>query len=59
MLKNAIKEQSDNLHADPDFVKVMKTARRKCCKRRRIVPMHQREIVALIVYIQRLEQILK
>jgi cytochrome c oxidase cbb3-type subunit I/II len=47
-----LKNNEDKLHADPDFVKVMKTAKKKSCKRRRIVPMHQREIVALIAYIQ-------
>jgi cytochrome c oxidase cbb3-type subunit I/II len=57
--KNAIKEQSqkieDNLHADPDFVKSYEDSKKKAVARgEEFVPMHQREIVALIAYIQRL-----
>jgi cytochrome c oxidase cbb3-type subunit I/II len=64
MLKNAIKEQSQRLKTTfmqiLTLLKVMKTVRRKLLKRRRFVPMHQREIVALIAYIFKgLEQILK
>jgi cytochrome c oxidase cbb3-type subunit I/II len=57
--KNAIKLQSqkieDNLHADPDFVKSYNNSKKKAeAKGEKFVPMHQREIVALIAYIQRL-----
>jgi cytochrome c oxidase cbb3-type subunit I/II len=57
--KNAIKIQSqkieDNLHADPDFVKSYENSKKKAAaKGEEFVPMHQREIVALIAYIQRL-----
>ena len=57
--KNAIKVQSqkieDNLHADPDFVKSYENSKKKAeAKGEKFVPMHQREIVALIAYIQRL-----
>ncbi len=57
--KNAIKEQSqkieNNLKADPDFVKSYEDSKKKAAaKGEEFVPMHQREIVALISYIQRL-----
>jgi cytochrome c oxidase cbb3-type subunit I/II len=57
--KNAIKEQSqkieNNLHADPDFVKSYENSKKKAeANGEKFVPMHQREIVALIAYIQRL-----
>ncbi|MEZ7513890.1 cytochrome-c oxidase, cbb3-type subunit I [Flavobacterium frigidarium] len=57
--KNSIKIQSqkieDNLTADPDFVKSYANSKKKAeAKGEEFVPMHQREIVALIAYIQRL-----
>jgi cytochrome c oxidase cbb3-type subunit I/II len=57
--KNAIKEQSqvieNNLHADPDFVKSYENSKKKAeANGEKFVPMHEREIVALIAYIQRL-----
>ena len=57
--KNAIKEQSqrieDNLSQDPDFVKSYENSKKKAAANgEEFVPMHQREIVALISYIQRL-----
>lgn len=56
---NSIKIQSqkieDNLTADPDFVKSYANSKKKAeAKGEEFVPMHQREIVALIAYIQRL-----
>jgi cytochrome c oxidase cbb3-type subunit I/II len=57
--KKAIQLQSqkieDNLHADPDFVKSYEDSKNKAAARGEdFVPMRQREIVALIAYIQRL-----
>ncbi|WP_413997737.1 cytochrome-c oxidase, cbb3-type subunit I [Flavobacterium sp. W1B] len=57
--KNTIKEQSqmieDNLHSDPDFVKSYENSKKKAeAKGEKFVPMHEREIIALIAYIQRL-----
>ncbi|WP_339658436.1 cytochrome-c oxidase, cbb3-type subunit I [Flavobacterium frigidarium] len=57
--RNLIKIQSqkieDNLTADPDFVKSYANSKKKAeAKGEEFVPMHQREIVALIAYIQRL-----
>ncbi|MDG1870620.1 MAG: cytochrome-c oxidase, cbb3-type subunit I [Flavobacterium sp.] len=57
--RNSIKIQSqkieDNLTADPDFVKSYANSKKKVeAKGEEFVPMHQREIVALIAYIQRL-----
>lgn len=57
--RNSIKIQSqkieDNLTADPDFVKSYANSKKKAeAKGEEFVPMHQREIVALIAYIQRL-----
>lgn len=57
--RNSIKIQSqkieDNLTADPDFVKSYANSKKKAeVKGEEFVPMHQREIVALIAYIQRL-----
>lgn len=57
--KKAIQLQSqkieDNLHADPDFVKSYEDSKKKAAARGEdFVPMRQREIVALIAYIQRL-----
>lgn len=44
-----------NLHSDPDFVKSYEDSERKAkAKGERFVPMNQREIVAVIAYIQRL-----
>lgn len=57
--KAAIKEQSmlieKNLHSDPDFVKSYEESKKKAAaKGEQFVPMHEREIVAMIAYIQRL-----
>ncbi|OCB78695.1 cytochrome-c oxidase, cbb3-type subunit I [Flavobacterium crassostreae] len=57
--RNAMKIQSqkieNNLNADPDFVKSYENSKKKAiAKGEEFVPMHQREIVALIAYIQRL-----
>ena len=57
--KKAMKMQSqiieDNLHADPDFVKSYEDSKKKAAaKGEEFVPMRDREIVALIAYIQRL-----
>ena len=44
-----------NLYADPDFVKSYEDSKKRVeAKGEVFVPMHQREIVALIAYIQRL-----
>lgn len=57
--KAAIKEQSmkieASLHSDPDFVKSYEESKKKAAARgEAFVPMHEREIVALIAYLQRL-----
>ena len=45
----------DNLHADPDFVKSYEDSKKKAAAKGEVfVPMREREIVALIAYIQRL-----
>ncbi|HRB71889.1 MAG TPA: cbb3-type cytochrome c oxidase subunit II, partial [Flavobacterium sp.] len=54
-----IKEQAQkiekNLHADPDFVKSYEESKKNAAARgEAFVPMHDREIVALIAYLQRL-----
>ena len=44
-----------NLYADPDFVKSYEESKKKAqAKGEEFVPMHKREIVALIAYLQRL-----
>ncbi|MGV3698015.1 cytochrome-c oxidase, cbb3-type subunit I [Flavobacterium sp.] len=49
------KKIEQNLNADPDFVKSYAESRKKAAaKGEGFVPMHQREIVALIAYLQRL-----
>lgn len=57
--QKAIGEQAlkieKNLYADPDFVKSYEASRKKAeAKGEKFVPMHDREIVALLAYIQRL-----
>ena len=57
--KKAMRLQSqlieDNLHADPDFVKSYEDSKKKAAAKGEVfVPMREREIVALIAYIQRL-----
>ena len=57
--RKAISEQStrieQNLHADPDFVKSYEDSRKKAeAKGEKFVPMRDREIVALLAYLQRL-----
>lgn len=57
--KAAIKDQSmkieASLHSDPDFVKSYEESKKKAAARgEAFVPMHEREIVALIAYLQRL-----
>ncbi|MDD3003826.1 cytochrome-c oxidase, cbb3-type subunit I [Flavobacterium sp.] len=57
--KEAIAKQAqgieDNLHADPDFVKSYENSKKAAAaKGEEFVPMSQREIVALIAYLQRL-----
>jgi cytochrome c oxidase cbb3-type subunit I/II len=57
--KDAIKEQSaqieESLKSDPDFVKSYAHSKEKAAaKGEQFVPMGDREIVALIAYIQRL-----
>ena len=57
--QNAINEQSqeieNSLHSDPDFVKSYEESKKKAAARgEKFVPMKDREIVALIAYIQRL-----
>ena len=45
----------DNLHADPDFVKSYENSKKAAAaKGEEFVPMSQREIVAVIAYLQRL-----
>ena len=45
----------DNLHADPDFVKSYENSKKAAAARgEEFVPMSQREIVAVIAYLQRL-----
>lgn len=45
----------DNLHSDPDFVKSYDNSKKKAAANgEKFVPMRDREIVALIAYIQRL-----
>jgi cytochrome c oxidase cbb3-type subunit I/II len=45
----------DNLHSDPDFVKSYDTSKKKTeAKGEKFVPMRDREITALIAYMQRL-----
>jgi cytochrome c oxidase cbb3-type subunit I/II len=44
-----------NLYSDPDFVKSYEASKKKAlAKGEDFVPMHQREVVALIAYLQRL-----
>lgn len=44
-----------NLHSDPDFTKSYNQSQEKAdAKGEKFIPMHQREIVAMIAYIQRL-----
>lgn len=57
--RNAIREQGlkieQNLYTDPDFVKSYENSRKAAmAKGEKFVPMHDREIIALIAYIQRL-----
>ena len=57
--KKAMRLQSqiieDNLYADPDFVKSSEESKKKAAANgEEFVPMREREIVALIAYIQRL-----
>ncbi len=57
--QKAIEAQSqeieNSLHADPDFVKSYDESKKKAAARgEEFVPMKNREIVALIAYIQRL-----
>ena len=57
--KKQIEEQSaqieKNLHSDPDFVKSYEESKNNAAKRgEKFVPMKDREIVALIAYLQRL-----
>ena len=57
--KKTIDEQAaaieQNLHADPDFVKSYEASRKKAeASGERFVPMRDREIVALLAYLQRL-----
>jgi cytochrome c oxidase cbb3-type subunit I/II len=45
----------ENLKSDPDFVKSYEESKKRAeAKGEVFVPMHEREIVALIAYIQRL-----
>jgi cytochrome c oxidase cbb3-type subunit I/II len=45
----------DNLHSDPDFVKSYENSKKiAAAKGEEFVPMSQREIVAIIAYLQRL-----
>ncbi|RZL44240.1 MAG: cytochrome-c oxidase, cbb3-type subunit I [Pedobacter sp.] len=54
MAKQAQKIE-DNLHADPDFVKSYENSKKAAAaKGEEFVPMSQREIVAMIAYLQRL-----
>ena len=54
MAKQAQKIE-ENLHADPDFVKSYENSKKAAtAKGEEFVPMSQREIVALIAYLQRL-----
>lgn len=54
MAKQAQKIE-ENLHADPDFVKSYENSKKAAtAKGEEFVPMRQREIVALIAYLQRL-----
>jgi cytochrome c oxidase cbb3-type subunit I/II len=54
MAKQAQKIE-DNLHADPDFVKSYENSKKvAAAKGEEFVPISQREIVALIAYLQRL-----
>lgn len=49
------KKIEQSLYADPDFVKSYEDSRKKAkAKGEEFVPMHKREIVALIAYLQRL-----
>ena len=55
----SIQEQSlkieKNLYTDPDFVKSYENSKKAAlAKGEEFVPMHKREIVALIAYLQRL-----
>ncbi|MEO8515129.1 MAG: cbb3-type cytochrome c oxidase subunit II, partial [Flavobacterium sp.] len=44
-----------NLYSDPDFVKSYEESKKKAeAKGENFVPMHKREIVALIAYLQKL-----
>jgi cytochrome c oxidase cbb3-type subunit I/II len=57
--KDAIREQSkqieESLKSDPDFVKSYADSKEKAvAKGEQFVPMSEREIVAMIAYIQRL-----
>ena len=54
MRKQALKIE-ENLKADPDFVKSYENSKKKAqAKGEQFVPMNEREIVAMIAYIQRL-----
>jgi cytochrome c oxidase cbb3-type subunit I/II len=54
-LKTQALKIEDNLKSDPDFVKSYEESRKRAeAKGEVFVPMHEREIVALIAYIQRL-----
>jgi cytochrome c oxidase cbb3-type subunit I/II len=45
----------DNLHSDPDFVKSYENSKKKAAANgEQFVPMKDREIVAMIAYMQRL-----
>jgi cytochrome c oxidase cbb3-type subunit I/II len=54
-MANQAQKIEDNLHADPDFVKSYENSKKVAAtKGEEFVPMSQREIVALIAYLQRL-----
>jgi cytochrome c oxidase cbb3-type subunit I/II len=57
--QQSIKEQAEqiekNLHADPEFVKSYENAKKSAETRgEAFVPMSQREIIAMIAYLQRM-----
>ncbi|SEI87918.1 cytochrome c oxidase cbb3-type subunit I/II [Myroides marinus] len=54
-LKAQAKQVEQNLHSDPDFVKAYKASKKQAQEQGvQFVPMHEREITALIAYMQRL-----
>ncbi len=55
LIKDQAQKIEKNLHADPDFVKSYEESKKNAAARgEAFVPMHDREIVALIAYLQRL-----